>query len=84
MEAFSDKQSMMKIICFSWLSGIDTQRHSRAHSFTHRYIAFPLLRPYQLTGILFVTFGSVFPLVQNIHTNISNRKKTLLTSYINS
>lgn len=34
-------------------------------SLTYMYIAFPLLRPCRLIGIVFVTFGS-FPLVQNI------------------
>lgn len=40
----------------------------------HHCIAFPLLRPCQLIGILFVTFGS-FPLVQNIQ-NLKKKKNS--------
>lgn len=86
MEAFAWVRIVKEddFTCLSWLSRSDTQRHTHNSFFslTHEYIAFPLLRPRQLIGIVFVTFGS-FPLVQNIQkkeTKTETNKKTITTS----
>lgn len=74
MEAFCMK-SQREWFLFV-LVGYSKLIHDITHTrqLTHNSIAFPLLRAYQLIGILCVTFGSI-PLVQNIQTNIEKNSK---------
>lgn len=76
MEAFA----WVKVIGQNSFSSFKLVLETKRHIFSpmHHCIAFPLLRPCQLIGIIFVTFGS-FPLVQNIQ----NLKKIHIDSTAN-
>lgn len=82
MEAFwmSRKGQVDLFFCvFFFLVGYTT--HTYTHfSLTHKYIAFPLLRPYRVNGVVFVTFGS-FPHVQNIQKTKTQDDTSKLTKF---